>query len=385
MSLNTSTDNPLDIAMLAPLVSPIRQPYLGGAQALLRDLAVSLAARGHMVTLYAAQGSDPAVLPGVTLTEVAVDAQRMRPTDFAALHDKPTAAPVDPAVERAFARAFDLIAARAPRHGLLHAHAYDAPAFQQAQALGMPVAHTLHMAALDPTIAVVLAALAPANQPRAARQPWLVTVSHACAATYADICRIDSVIYNGLDIAAIPFGATTTPDAGALYAGRITPEKGVEDAIEIALMAGSRLQIVGDVYDQEYYARRIAPLVAAHPDQVIYLGPQTRQRVWELMARATVVLVPSLWDEPFGLVACEAQAAGAPVVAYDSGGLREVIVQGVTGMLVRRGQIADAAAALREAQRFSRLACRQHIAEQFALQATIDQYEALYRRMLAEL
>ncbi len=371
--------------MLAPLVSPIRQPYLGGAQALLRDLAVALASRGHTVTLYATQGSDPAALPGVALTEVEVDAQRVRPTDFAALHHQPPTAAVDPAVERAFANAFALINARTPRHMLLHAHAYDAPAFSQAQTLGMPVAHTLHMAALDPTIAAKLAALAPERQPRATRQPWLVTVSHACAATYADICRIDAVIYNGLAMDVIPFGATTAPDAGALFAGRITPEKGVEDAIQIAFMAGIRLQLVGDIYDREYYANRIAPLLAAHPDQLTYLGPQTRERVWELMASAAVVLVPSLWDEPFGLVACEAQAAGTPVVAYDSGGLREVIAQGETGLLVPRGQIADAANAVRAAQRLSRNACRLRANERFSLQTTVEQYETLYRRMLAEL
>src|SRR6185312_15466790 len=114
---------PLDIALLAPLVSPIRQPYLGGAQALLRDLAVALAARGHAVSLYAAQGSDPAALPGVSLTEIEVDSARVRPTDFASPRDAAPTAPTDPAVEQAFERAFSRIAAHARRHDILHAHA----------------------------------------------------------------------------------------------------------------------------------------------------------------------------------------------------------------------------------------------------------------------
>ena len=384
MTAHGSDDAPMDIALLAPLVAPIRQPYLGGAQALLRDLAVSLAARGHTVTLYAAQGSDPVTLPDVTLTEIAVDAARVRPSDFAAPPDA-KAAPVDPAVEHAFAHACDLIGARVPRHMLLHAHAYDGPAFLQTQRLRMPVAHTLHMPALDPAIDAILSALVPARQPRAPRQPWLVTVSQACAATYSDICRIDAVVYNGIDLAAIPFGAAPAPDGHALYAGRITPEKGVEDAIEIALAAGTRLILVGDIYDQGYYATRIEPLLAAHPNRLTYLGPRSREGVWELMSQAAAVLVPSHWDEPFGLVACEAQAVGAPVIGYAAGGLREVVAQGQTGALVGRGQIAEAAVALREVARYDRRECRQRVAAHFSLEATVAGYEALYRSMLAAL
>lgn len=382
MTADDRADARMDIALLAPLVAPIRQPYLGGAQALLRDLAVSLAARGHTVALYAARGSDPAALPGVTLTVVEVDASRVRPSDFSAPHDA-SATPVDPAVEEAFARAFDLIAARAPRHMLLHAHAYDGPAFQQAQRLTMPVAHTLHMPALDPALDAILGELAPAHQPRAPRQPWLATVSQACASTYDDICRIDAVVYNGIDLEAIPFGAAPAPDGHALFAGRITPEKGVEDAIEIALAAGVRLTLVGDIYDHGYYATRIAPLLAAHPDRLTYLGPRSREGVWALMSEAAAVLVPSHWDEPFGLVACEAQAAGAPIIGYAAGGLREVVAQGHTGALVARGQIAEAATALREVTQYDRHACRQRVATHFSLEATVRGYESLYRRMLA--
>jgi glycosyltransferase involved in cell wall biosynthesis len=381
----TPSAEPLDIALLAPLVSPIRQPYLGGAQALLRDLAVGLAARGHRVTLYATTGSDASILPGVALREVAVDATRVRPTDFAALAAAPAAlAPLDPAVSQAFERAFDRIASQRPHPSLLHAHAYDAPAFTLAQRLGLPVAHTLHMAALDPIISRLLAALAPARAPCQLGQPWLATVSRACAATYRDACRIDTVIYNGLDLARIPYAPAVAPDAPALYAGRITPEKGVEDAIAIALAANIPLRIVGGAYDPDYFERRIAPLLAAHTDRLTYLGSQPRERVWELMAQARAVLVPSLWDEPFGLVACEAMATGTPVIGYDSGGLREVVADGVTGAITPRGAIAEAAAALRDVGRFRRADCHARVVRRFSLRATLSRYEALYWRMLSD-
>ncbi len=375
---------PLDIALLAPLVAPIRQPYLGGAQALLRDLAVGLAARGHRVTLYATQGSDPAALPGVSLDEIEVNPLLVRPADFS----PSDASPGDDtgeraAVEQAFQRVFDRVATRAPQHDLLHAHAYDEPAFRLAQSLPLPVAHTLHMAALDPTINAALGRLAPPDLPRANGQPWLFTVSRQCAASYRAVCRMDAVIYNGIDLAAIPFGRIAAPDGHLLFAGRIAPEKGAEDAIQIALAARRSLILAGGVYDTHYYESRVAPLLAAYPDQLTYLGPQSRERLWELMARAAAVLVPSRWDEPFGLVACEAQAAGAPVIAYDRGGLREVIADGQTGALVPSGQIDDAAAALGHLDRYDRRACRARIEAHFSLAATITAHEERYRWMLA--
>lgn len=383
MITDQSATDPLDIALLAPLVSPIREPFLGGSQAVTRDLAVALAARGHSVTLYAAQGSDPAALPGVTLTQIEVDAESVRPTDFAAIRaDQPPVAP-DAAVEQAFERAFHAIATRTPRYQLMHAHAYDEPAFRLAQRLPMPTAHTLHMDAIVPEINAVLTRLAPTRRERAPRQPWLATVSRSCAASYADICRIDAVIYNGLDLDAIPFAATPAPDTHALYAGRVAPEKGVEDAIQIALAAGISLTLVGGVYDQAYFTARIQPLLDAHPDRLAWLGSLPREEVWRRMGAATVALVPSLWDEPFGLVACEALATGTPVVGYDSGALREIVEQGVTGTLVPRGAIAEAAASIAAVARFDRAACRQRITARFSLGAFIAGHERLYRQMLA--
>ncbi|MFI5277808.1 MAG: glycosyltransferase [Ktedonobacterales bacterium] len=383
MIIDRNATGPLDIALLAPLVSPIREPFLGGSQAVARDLAVALAARGHTVTLYAAQGSDQAALPGVTLMQIAVDAERVRPTNFAANRpDQPLAA-LDAAVEQAFQRAFDAIAAHEPHHQLMHAHAYDEPAFRLAQRLPLPTAHTLHMDAIVPEINATLARLSPAHRDRAPQQPWLATVSRSCAASYAAICRIDAVIYNGLDLDAIPFAPAPAPDAHALYAGRIAPEKGVEDAILIALAANMPLTLVGGVYDQAYHAARIQPLLDAHPDRLSWLGPLPREKVWRHMGAATVALVPSLWDEPFGLVACEALAAGVPVVGYDSGALREIVEQGVTGALVLRGAIAEAAASIPTTARFDRAACRQRIAARFSLAAFVAGHERLYRQMLA--
>lgn len=390
------------IALLAPLVAPIAPPFLGGAQALLRDLAMGLAARGHAVTLYAAKGSE---VPGVKLAPLQVDSSLLTPARFVeppahsggptagggagdAPHtdeDRDEADLTQPDREAflsgyAFMEAYRLMARHASEYDLVHAHAYDWPAFAHASIQPLPIMHTLHLPAGDPQITSLLGVLAPTGKPTPTR---LVTVSRACAATYAPYCRIDAVIYNGIEVARIPFGAEPAHDPYLLYAGRITPEKGVEDALEIAARAGYRLLLAGGIYDQGYFAARIAPQLESADGNARYLGVLARERLWELMAGATAVLCPSRWEEPFGLVAGEAQAAGAPVVGYARGGLREVVADGETGWLVALGDIEAAAAALARVGAIERAACRARVKQRFGLAAMLDAYEAFYRGMLA--
>jgi glycosyltransferase involved in cell wall biosynthesis len=372
---------PVRIALLAPLISPIRQPYLGGAQAMLRDLSVTLAKRGHDVTLYAAAGSDPEALPGVRLVSLDVDASALRPADLSGREPAPLYT-ADSAMETAFAVAYRSIATRADEHDLIHAHAYDAPAFTLGAQQRLPIAHTLHMPDIHASISATLSILAPPSAPRAPSQPWLITVSQWCAGTYASTCRIDVVIPNGVDLHSIPFADRPADPPYLLFAGRIAPEKGAADAIAIARAAGYRLIIAGGVYDQEYFSERIQPSLMAHPDAITLLGPLTHSRVWSLMAGATAVLVPSQWEEPFGLAACEAQAAGAPVIAYARGGLRDIIADGETGVLIPPGDIAAAAASLPRVARMSRRACRERVAARFTLHRMAAAYEELYHRIL---
>ncbi len=376
------TNRRLRVALLAPLVSPIRQPYLGGAQALLRDLAVTLAKRGHDVTLYAATGSDPAAVPGARLIQIEVAEGQLRPAVFSGQRTEQAPAE-DSAMTAAFTLAYEAIAARAGEHDLIHAHAYDLPAFALGVSQQLPIAHTLHMPNLRDSVSAMLSSVAPAGKPRVSNQPWLITVSQWCAETYTGTCRIDAVIPNGVDLDAIPFSARPADPPYLLFAGRIAPEKGGAEAIEIARAAGYPLLMAGGVYDQAYFSQRIQPWLDADPDSVQFLGPLPHERVWSLMAGATAVLVPSNWEEPFGLAACEAQAAGAPVIAYARGGLRDIITDGETGALITPGDIAAAAASVSRVARMNRRACREHVAARFTLDRMAADHERLYRRMLS--
>jgi len=352
---------------VAPFAAPIdeRGVQLGGAQVLIADLAHGLASRGHAVTLAAANGS---LVSGVTLADLDIDSAGLRRADLGP-RDAPRA---DDAEQRAaFMRVREWLEAH--EIDVVHAHAYDAPAFDVLSGAPRPVLHTLHLPPLD---AVVVRAA------RAAQGATFATVSAANARAWTMLgVAVRHVIHNGVDLTRIPF--STRRGDHLLYAGRISPEKGVATAIDIAARAGRGLVIVGGVYDEAYFARAIAPRVRreSEPDPyspvrgAVYLGARAREEVYRLMGGAAVTLLPVQWEEPFGLVAVESLAAGTPVVGYRRGGLAEIVDSG-SGVLVRPGDEAELVRAVDRATALDPHGCRRR-AERFGLAAMIGGYEAL--------
>jgi glycosyltransferase involved in cell wall biosynthesis len=167
-----------------------------------------------------------------------------------------------------------------------------------------------------------------------------------------------------------------------VFAGRLSPEKGVAEAVDIAAEAGVPVDVYGDAYDARYASQTIAPL--AGRAGVRFHPAVPRASLWQVMARAGVVLFPALWDEPFGMVAAEAQACGTPVVAFRRGGLSEVIADEKTGFLVPPGDVHAAAAAVGRSAGISRSACRAHAESELDLNRSLDAHEHLYQRIVAD-
>jgi glycosyltransferase involved in cell wall biosynthesis len=267
---------------------------------------------------------------------------------------------------------------RSTEFDVIHVHAFDWPAYACSSLIhDIPVLHTLHLPAVSPEINTALRVLHQQGHPLT-----LITVSHACAGTYLEYTPIDAVIYNGLDLEAIPFSPQPSKEAPLLFAGRIAPEKGVEAAIEIAAMAGYRLLIAGGIYDREYFAERIWPKLQEAGERVTYLGQLQRLALWKIMGQSLGLLFPIEWDEPFGLTAVEAMATGTPVIAYRRGAMEEIIRHGETGFLVEEGERAHAAALVDDLYDIPRARCRAHVEANFALDEMIDAYERAYREAI---
>ena len=359
------------IALIAPLVSAISQPYLGGAQALLADLAQGLIQRGHSVTLFA---RDDSFVPGITIEPVTVPATVV-PADFSEPLQERSADPGFFAQANLFLELFLQLQRRSAEFDIVHVHAFDWPAYACSTLIqNIPVIHTLHLPAVSPEINTALQVLHLQGHPFT-----LVTVSHACAMTYANYTPIDHVIYNGLDLDAIPFSLKPSAEAPLLFAGRISPEKGVEAAIEIAERAGYRLLIAGGIYDRDYYEGRIFPKLQRAGERVTYLGQLERLALWKIMGQSLGLLFPIEWDEPFGLTAVEAMATGTPVIAFRRGAAEEVIRHGETGFLVEAGEIDHAAALVDDLYDIPRVYCRTHVEANFGLERMLQSYEEVYR------
>jgi UDP-glucose:tetrahydrobiopterin glucosyltransferase len=354
----------MKVAIVAPLVSAIREPQRGGSQAFVSDLAHGLVDRGHEVHLYAASGSE---VPGVQVVDTGVDPRALAATLYRASGPAADGLAV---AEAAFAAVY--AAVREARYDVVHNHAFDAPAIRLATALRAPVMHTLHL----PPDEAVAAALRDAV--RCDAPPTLVGVSLFQASAWRRVAPVDAILPPCVPTGLINWSATGGD--GAVFAGRLSPEKGAAEAIDIAQAAGARIDVYGDSYEAEYAReridpRRVEPGVSVHPGV-------PRSSLWEAMARAAVVLCPARWEEPFGMVAAEAQACGTPVVAFKRGALGEVIVDGLTGFLVAPDDIDAAADAVRKASGLSRSKCRAHAERHLDLERSLDAHERVYRRLV---
>jgi UDP-glucose:tetrahydrobiopterin glucosyltransferase len=351
------------VAIVAPLVSPIREPQRGGSQAFLAELARGLANRGHDVHLYAASGS---TVRGVEVVDVGVDHHRLAATLY-----RPSGAPEQgsTAARRAFGRVYDVV--REGRYDVVHNHAFDAPAIGLASTLSVPVLHTVHL----PPDTAVAGAIREAVQ--GDPSPVVACVSMSQASAWRRIVPVDAILPPYIPTGQIDF--SLTPGSGAVFAGRFSPEKGAADAIAIAQIAGVEIDVYGDAYDVEYARERIDPRRGERGVVVHEAVPQVT--LWEAMARAVVVLCPAKWSEPFGMVAAEAQACGTPVVAFRRGALDEVIVDGTTGFLVEPDNHQAAAEAVRKAPALSRLACREHAETNLDIERSLDAHPQVYERV----
>jgi glycosyltransferase involved in cell wall biosynthesis len=355
----------MKVALIAPLVSAIREPQGGGSQAFVSDLARGMAGRDHDVHVYAATGSQ---IPGVPVIDTGVDAGSLSAT----LYRAGCSAVRDPApAAMAFAGVYAMV--RKIRYDVIHNHAFDAPAVTLAAELNAPVVHTLHL----PPDAPVAAALRDAAQRD--RPPTVAGVSAFQASAWRRVVRVDAILPPYVPTAVIPWSAAA--GNGAVFAGRLSPEKGAAEAIDIARAAGIGIDVYGDTYDAEYVREQIDPRRDA-PGVALHRGVP-RTTLWAAMAGAAVVICPARWDEPFGMAAAEAQACGTPVVAFRRGGLGAMIADGVTGFLVPPDDIQAAADAVRKTTGLSRSACRDHAESHLDIERSLDAHEQLYRQMIS--
>ncbi len=214
--------------------------------------------------------------------------------------------------------------------------------------------------------------------------PGLVAISANQAATHPDVPWA-GIVHNGLTLDGAPFDRRRGD--GLCFVGRMAPEKGIVEAIEIALKTGRPLRIAAKTgpmpAEQDYFRDVFTPALKAAGDSVEYLGELEQAERDLLFAESYASLMPGSWPEPFGLVAIEALACGTPIIARRVGALPEIIRDGVDGFF--GDDIGQLAFQVERVADLDREAIRESVIDRFSAGRMTDKYEAIYRAMLADI
>ncbi len=338
------------IAQVSPLIESVPPRQYGGTERVVAFLTDELVTAGHDVTLFATGDSRTLA----RLVPCAPRALRLDPTcvDVLAHH----------------VRMVEEVARRAASFDLVHFH-IDYVHFSLMRRLGVPHVTTLHGRLDAPDLAPLYRLFA--DEP-------LVSISDA-QRTPLPFAGWAGTVYHGLPPDLLSFHAG--PGNYLAFLGRVSPEKGVDAAIEIAKRTCLPLKIAAkvDKVDADYFAARIKPLLG-HP-LIEFVGEIGEKEKDRFLGEAAAVLFPIDWPEPFGLVMIEAMACGTPVVALRRGSVPEVMRDGVSGFVV--DDIDEAVRAVTRALALPRAACRAYFEERFRAARMAEDYVAIYERLLA--
>jgi len=354
MDLNYSNQHPgekgrMRIAQVAPLIESVPPKHYGGTERIVSYLTEELVRAGHHVTLFASGDS-------VTSAELVPVCRRSfrqnkRATDYLSRE----------------VLLMDHVMQRAGEFDVIHFHT-GCLHYLISRHLTVPHVTTLH-GRLDTTELLHLYErfrdMPMISISNSQRTPW------PCA-------NWQATIYHGLpkDL----FRLHSEPGNYLAFLGRVSPEKRVDRAIEIAKRAGMPLKIAAkvDPADRRYFKREIEPLL--NDPHIEWVGEISDKDKDEFLGNAYALLFPIDWPEPFGLVMIESMACGTPVIAYECGSVPEVMEDGVTGFIVR--DLDEAVNGVNRIRELSRLRCREVFERRFAADRMASDYVDVYKRLV---
>lgn len=347
------------IAQVAPPFESVPPARYGGTERVVATLTDALVRRGHDVTLFASgdSGTDARLIPVV---------------DRALWHRKPPYKDLDPF----WAITLGCLAEHLGEFDVIHNH-LDYWAFPLARLAPSPMLTTLHGRLDLPELQPLYHAFA--GLP-------LVSISDAQRAPLPFV-NWAATIHHGIELDQFTF--SPSPRGYLAFLGRISPEKGLDTAIQVAQRVGLPLKIAARKplpyardsavrRDWRYFHEVIEPLLDS--DKVEFVGEVGGRAKDAFLGGATGLLFPIAWPEPFGLVMAEALACGTPVVALRRGSVPEVVRPGVTGFVCdTEDQLVEAVGRLGE---IDRAACRADAERRFSPGAMAEKYERVYRCLL---
>jgi glycosyltransferase involved in cell wall biosynthesis len=337
------------IAEISPLHESVPPKLYGGTERVVHFLTEALVDLGHEVTLFASGDS-------TTRAELV-------PCAPAALRLNRCADPIAPHYAM-----IEEVIARAGEFDVLHFHT-DYLGYSLARRQSVPYVTTMHGRLDTPELEPIF---------RTFPESPLISISDAQRDPHLD-ANWQGTVYHGLPAGL--YRAHRAPGGYLAFVGRISPEKRVDRAVEIASRLGMPLKVAAKVgsADRDYYETEIKPLFQKSPF-VEFVGEIGEEQKNAFLGGAAAVLFPIDWPEPFGLVMIEAMACGTPVVAFRCGAVPEVMQDGVSGFVVET--LDEAVAATARAVELPRAGVRAYFEKRFSARRMAEDYVAIFEAML---
>jgi UDP-glucose:tetrahydrobiopterin glucosyltransferase len=348
----------MKLLLMSTSVGPLGSGLGGGVELTLRNLAIEMRQRGHQIQVVAPATSELmdfsiAQIPG----QLQVTAQTQAITD-------PISMPADPVL----ANMWDYARQVQGDYDVIFNIAYDWLPFYLTPWFQTPIAHFISMGSLNQALDLEMGRVA-------RRFPGSIGVCSKTQAETFDFAEHCLVLGGaGLDLSLYQYN--DQPENCLAFLGRISPEKGIEDAVAAAVASGMKLKIMGKIQDEDYWQR----IQQQAPGGVIeYMGFLDTAAMQKVVGGCRALLMTPRWVEAFGNVAIEALACGVPVITYGRGGPLEIVRDGVSGFIVEPDSVAGLTAAIGRLTELDRKNCRLQAEEEYSLQAWGDSLERWFQ------
>jgi UDP-glucose:tetrahydrobiopterin glucosyltransferase len=345
--------HPLKLLFISTSVAPLGTGIGGGVELTIKNLAGELINRGYQLDILAPEGS---VLSDLELIQIEGNLQPK------AQHSLRTDLPASPDYS-VLSNMCTYAKQHQSQYDLIINFSYDWLPIYLTSSFDTPLLHFISMSSLNDAIDFEIRRVATKYPNR------LSCNTHTQAKTFP-VPEKFTILGKGIDLSKYEF--CPDPDDHFIWVGRISREKGLEDAVEAAKIFSAKLIVLGKKEDSNYWDE----IMRTHPDaNVKYVGFQSTKNMQKILRKSRALLMTPHWIEAFGNVVIEALACGVPVISYRIGGPSEIVMDQVTGFLTKPGNISELVDRMNKIDQIDRKNCRADVMKKYTLESWCNRFE----------